>query len=171
MLRSKKARAFSYGGDAIQEVEALCQTYLLLEEVKVNSFGDWSNGARKSLIFDAALEKCRRLFPSTSGSFFSPKATRPKYNDKKKRDDKEEEEKDKEASNRPTSKRKGEDNSQRVVCYEVSVPQELSVGDIFLTSVKVGDSTRKVKLTVPEGRPTTLRFKLSPATKKQKTKS
>jgi hypothetical protein len=47
------------------------------------------------------------------------------------------------------------------VSFEVTVPQNLIAGDTFLTAVKVGDTSRKVKLTVPEGNPSSLRFTLN----------
>jgi hypothetical protein len=149
----KKRRAFSYGGDTIREVEALCQAYVGLDGVeKVKDFGDWSGGARKSHIVDAALEKCRTLFPSTSGSFFSKKLSTKSKKGEDPADDAAPKPKE------PPSGGGGEASSKQ---YEVAVPSKLKEGDTFLTAVKVGDATRKVKLTVPKGRPSTLRFKLS----------
>jgi hypothetical protein len=151
----RKSRAWKYGGESIREVEAVCQASLLLGDVKAVSsdFGDWSGGARKSAIFDAALEKCRSLFPSLSGSFFSKKAA---VKGKKGKESSE-------AIPSSGSKRKepGDAEEMTKVSFEVTVPQDLVAGDTFLTGVKVGDTTRKVKLTVPEGNPASLRFALN----------
>uniref|UniRef100_A0A7S4JCT2 Uncharacterized protein n=1 Tax=Odontella aurita TaxID=265563 RepID=A0A7S4JCT2_9STRA len=40
----------------------------------------------------------------------------------------------------------------------VSVPKKLKVGDTFEVKVKIGTQTKKVKLTVPEGKPSKLKF-------------
>ena len=46
--------------------------------------------------------------------------------------------------------------------FEVAVPKGLKSGDTFLTSVKVGDSEPiKVKLTVPDGDHSSLRFNMN----------
>lgn len=159
----KKHRAFSYGGDTIREVDTLCNAYLALGDSKKfdnTGFGDWSGGARKSSILDAALGKCRILFPSTSGSFFSKKLTT-----KSKRGVGDDDAGDDDDLTSP-SKRKQPGQGKRVVSYEVAVPESLEEGDTFLTAVKVGGATQKVKLTVPKGSPSTLRFKLTTPTKK-----
>lgn len=74
----KRVRAWKYGADSVREVEALCQAYLAMGNLdgiqEKTDFGDWSGGSRKSAIFDAALSKCRTLYPTLSGNFFSKKS-------------------------------------------------------------------------------------------------
>ena len=116
-------------------------------------FGDWSGMARKSTIFFFALEKSRSLFPSLSGNFFSKKASAKakkgssigESTDGKRKE--------------PTSGDATEETVKKP--FDVNVPKELAAGDTFYTSVKVGETTQKIKLKVPEGNPATLRFYLS----------
>jgi hypothetical protein len=147
----RRSRAWKYGRESVREVEVVCQAYMALGDVKQigSDFGDWSGGGRKSAIFDAALEKCRSLFPSVSGNFFTKKAS---SKTKKGSESDAAGGKRKEPSDEP------EETTR--VSFEVAVPQELKAGDTFLTSVKAGENTKKVKLTVPEGNPSTLRFTL-----------
>jgi hypothetical protein len=166
----QKSRAWKYGQGAIREADALIQAYFALgeEEKKTESSslssGDhhhlnhWSGGAQKSVVLQAALEKCRLLFPSLSGSFFSKKAsTKPKTNEDTDADA------DPNAAPAPGAGKRKLGGEMTKVSFEVSVPQELGAGDTFLTSVKVGggEQTKKVKLTVPAGNPSTLRFSLN----------
>lgn len=149
----QKSRAWKYGSDSIREVDALCQAYLVLGEEKNlgSDFGDWSGGARKSAIFSAALEKSQSLFPSLSGYFFTKKASGKTKKGNTSSD-----------PDPAKGKRKGcgEENATTKVSFEVAVPKELVAGGTFLTTVKVGTTTQKVKLKVPEGSPSTLRFTL-----------
>jgi hypothetical protein len=71
----KKSRSFRYGHSAIHEVDAVCQAYFALGEGKRirSNLPDWSGGGQKSAIFEAALEKCRSLFPTLTGGFFFKK--------------------------------------------------------------------------------------------------
>ena len=47
------------------------------------------------------------------------------------------------------------------ISFEAAVPKGLTTGDTFVTSVNVGNAEPiKVKLTVPDGKPSTLRFSL-----------
>ncbi|KAG7346110.1 hypothetical protein IV203_005178 [Nitzschia inconspicua] len=158
----EKTRAFKYGGDPVHEVEALCQAFLYFgepNEVASTEFGDWSGGGgRKSAIFDAALIKCKELFPSVSSSFFSKKGTAKSNKDSsngtggKKR---------KEAPVDLASPTSPSAHGTKKISFEVNVPKGLTTGDTFLTQVKVGEGDPiKVKLTVPAGNPTTLRFNL-----------
>mmetsp|Transcript_15216 Transcript_15216/g.43971 ORF Transcript_15216/g.43971 Transcript_15216/m.43971 type:complete len:517 (+) Transcript_15216:513-2063(+) len=152
-----RCRAWKYGANTLREVEAVCQAFLAYgsdEEVTEVSggsaaFGDWSGGGRKAKIFDAAIEKCKKMFPTLTGSYFSKKAIAAVKSKKN-------------AGNEPQQagdKRKEPPEEDMVVMpYEVAVPSGVSAGDSFLTTVRVGDFTKKLKLTVPETNPTTLRF-------------
>lgn len=74
----KKIGAFKNGGDHVYEVEAMCQAYLFFalpgEMPQIVDFGDWSGGSdRKEFLFHTAVDKCKQLFPSLSGTFFAKK--------------------------------------------------------------------------------------------------
>ena len=151
----ERTRAWKYGQEAIREVDALLQAFFALGENKSiqSDVSNWSGGGQKSAVLKAALEKCRHLFPTLSGSFFSKKAVA-----KSKKGDSGDSVED---TDEGREKRKLVEPSQVTkVSFEVAVPQDLVAGNTFLTTVKVGDETKKVKLTVPNGNPSTLRFTL-----------
>jgi hypothetical protein len=175
----RETRAWKYGmNDSIPEMEALCHAYMALGETNnderaavTDDFGDWSGGARKSTIFLAALAKCKLLFPSLSGTFFSKKTS----SKAKKGPDGGGDEDDADDDNDNTGKRKvgpdggggksqqsTEQQTTKKVSFEVAVPKGLLSGDTFFSSVKVGNGVDpiKVKLTVPSGTHSTLRFNL-----------
>lgn len=158
----KKTRAWKYGVDSVREVDALCGAYLALSEIKgevdTAEFGDWSGGARKSAIFQAALEKCKVLFPSLSGTFFSKKTSSKSNKGTGQPHDPDE-------GDGSAKRKQGADdspsNETTKASFEVAVPKGLSSGDTFFSSVKVGEAEPiKVKLTVPSGNHSTLRFNL-----------
>ena len=72
----KRVRAWRYGADTVREVEALCQAWANMghNDAITEDFGEWSGGSRKSAIFDAALSKCREMYPTLSTTFFSKKS-------------------------------------------------------------------------------------------------
>lgn len=157
----EKAKGWKYGQNSIRELDALCEGFLALGDESTaaipttTSFGDWSGNARKSTVFLAALEKCKALFPTLSGNFFSKKAS---AKSKKNSDD---------AANdappeNPAKRKEPEASKEEMVSvsYEVAVPTELSAGESFFTTVKFGDGTKKLKLTVPASNPSSLRFTL-----------
>lgn len=151
----KKTPAMKYGVASIREVEALCKAYLSTEYVNAARIesNDWSGGARKSSIFAAALETCRSQFPTVTGNFLFKNLSKSK-------------EKGKEGTTAGSKRKKLAESSDSSgksnnMSFEVSVPQNMTAGDTFLTVIKFGESsTKKVKLTVPEGNPSTLRFSL-----------
>ncbi len=151
-----KMRGWKYGTESIREVEAMCQAYLGIEDetgdaIDNGSFGDWSGGGRKVLIFENALAKCKAIFPTLSGAFFSKKAT---ASAKTRKGSKEED------VVGGGEKRKDPDGDPGMtkMSFEVAVPVGLSAGDSFFTTVKVGEATKKLRLTVPKSNPSTLLF-------------
>jgi len=176
-----KMRAWKYGSEPFYEVDALCQAYLSLGDTiqddlaSSSDFGDWAGGGRKSMIFKAALAKCKTLFPSLSANavFGKSKAKKVKSSNSGTQDapDPDEIKKGKRKSPSASSDDMdlllsgGHQSSERdtkKVSFEVSVPIGLTSGDTFLTSVRVGGSgPMKIKLTVPEGDHSTLRFHLN----------
>jgi len=195
----KKLRAFKYGSNSILEVDALCQAYLALgdeDKTTCNSgtsdFGDWSGGGRKLAIFQQALSKCKSLFPTLSATNFfgKSKSKKAKSNQNSAGPDPDDDNNNNNTKNstRKSSKRKAGDSdddqldnengnsssnsNKKKVSFEVAVPSGLKSGDTFLTSVKVGDSQPiKVKLTVPKGNHSTLRFNLNVPNKKSSKKA
>ena len=147
-----KSRIWKYGSNSIPEVAALSQAYLSFgEKTFRDSVSNWSGGAQKSAVLIAAVEKCRLMFPSLSGNSFSKKSS-----SKSKSTD----------PSTPSSTAGGKrgaatvDDSNDMASFEVKVPGHLAAGSTFLSTVNLGGKTKKVKLTVPEGNPTTLRFSL-----------
>jgi hypothetical protein len=160
-----KSRKWKYGYGSLPEVAALCQAYLALGEEKKMQRDtlDWSGGGQKSVVLSTAIEKCRKLFPSLSGSFFSKQGLF-----KSKKTDNLEQSR---PNSNVTGKRKAPIGATESVSFSVTVPDNLVEGNSFLTKVKVGGQTKKVKLTVPAGNPTTLRFVLQVPSDEAGTKS
>jgi hypothetical protein len=173
----KRVRAWKYGSDSIREVDAMCQAYLSLGDTTQDGlagsdFGDWSGGGRKLVIFKSALSKCQTLFPSLSANTFFGRSKVKKgrgsqtaapdpdeSQNQRKGGSKRKSQSSNNSSSSTPSASLTEENTKKV-SFEVAVPTGLKSGDTFLTSVKVVDSQPiKVKLTVPEGRHSTLRFK------------
>ena len=103
---------------------------------------EWSEESQAATILEAALKKCRNLFPTLATSLYSKKEMRVKkgeWTGKKRK-----------LSSSDTSRRS----------FEVAIPPGLAAGDTFFTSIHVGDKTKKVRLTVPEGASEALRFSL-----------
>eukprot|EP00536_Pseudo-nitzschia_multiseries_P002255 jgi/Psemu1/251486/estExt_Genewise1Plus.C_300056 len=176
-----KARAWKYGSTSLREVDAMCQAYLSLgdsirDEIAstgTSDFGDWSGGGRKSVIFKAALAKCKTLFPTLSANavFGKSKSKKGKSSSNHTQDaqDPDEFKSGKRKSPSPSSDdmnlllSEGHPSSEletKKVSFEVAVPVGLTSGDTFLTTVSVAGSSRKVKLRVPEGDHSTLRFNM-----------
>jgi len=69
-------RMWKYKHGGFSEVDALCSAFLKLNEkanISVDP-NDWSGGGRKAAVLDAALCKCKELFPSLSGAHYSKRA-------------------------------------------------------------------------------------------------
>jgi hypothetical protein len=127
-------------------VDALLAVYAKLipaEEQRTKqetTSGDWSGEAHFLRTITAALEKCRELFPSLSGSFLSSKKV--------------------------TKKKRPAPANETQQVFRVSIPEGLSAGDTFLTEIVMGETKKRIRLTVPAGDATTLRFSLTVPGKK-----
>eukprot|EP00977_Amphora_coffeiformis_P014319 scaffold3967_cov179-Amphora_coffeaeformis.AAC.1 len=126
-------------------IDALVAAYVQLvpkeeqrEKQQQNMLGDWSFDAQQNRMLDLAMEKCHELFPTLSNTFLSSRKT---TGPKKKRG------------------APGESETQQQV-FRVSVPEGLAEGDTFLTEITVGETKKRLRLTVPKGGATTLRFTL-----------
>ena len=150
----KKTRTWKYGPGGVNEAEALILAYLKSGEKKVlgGDPNDWSGGAQKEATLIAALAKCKELFPSLSGTFYSKKALQKSKNQS--------EGEGKEEEGRGAAPQlSGTKRS-----FEVEVPGGLEEGETFTTTITTGTSAKKVKLTVPAGKPRILRFSLDLST-------
>lgn len=147
-----KSRAWRYEPGSLPEVDALCQAYLGLNDRKtvIVDPNDWSGGAKKVAILKAALEKCKELFPTLSGTFYSKKTGQKTKNQNAA---------DKAETEKGTLQLAGSKRS-----FEVEVPEGLSEGETFTTTIRSGENSKKVKLTVPGGKPRMLRFSLDLST-------
>lgn len=152
-LTRGRAVKFHRKAAGVEEIiELLTATFLKVNKDQPVSGprSDWSGEGQKTDVLRLALEKCKVLFPTLSGALFSRKRS-PKP---KKTDD----------SSPATGKKRPRDPSPRKSTtkrsFEVKVPAGLSAGDHFLVSVRASGVEKKVKLTVPEGTPATLRFAL-----------
>ena len=148
----RKTDAWRYEPDSVSEVGALClaftklytsDTKLYLSDcrVKVNP-NDWSGGGRRLVLLESAIKKCKELFPTTSGAFFSKKSLLKAKNQQSK-----------------TERRGGASGIGPVAgtrrCFEVEVPR---VGETFTTTVMAAEVTKRVKLTVPSVEPGVRQF-------------
>ena len=167
-------RAWSYHKYPLREVEALCQAYMGLgSEAAIDiggtggkaDFGDWTGGGRKEAIFIKALAKCKELFPNLTPNFFSKQAS----SSSKLRKDGTEGDADDPTPGHVNNKRKetpalstpaaSGGDEMVTMSYEVVVPAGLTPGQSFLTTIDVGGTKKKFRLTVPATNPSTLRFK------------
>lgn len=144
-----KSRAWKYQrkNGVKDAVEALTAAYVRVvkDQSLSGARSDWSGESQLTAIFQAALRKCKELYPSLSGTFsFSRQRALPKP---------------KSADISGGLKRKG---GAQVVkkSFEVAVPQGLTEGETFLASIKVGEIVKKVRLTVPGEAASSLRFTL-----------
>ena len=106
---------------------------------------DWSGESQLFTTIIAALQKCKELYPSLSRNFSFTRQRAPT--------------KPKSPSFSATSKRKQSPNHE-TKSFEVAIPEGLKKGDTFLTSIAIGDSTKRVRLTVPSESASSLRFSL-----------
>ena len=150
--------AFKQSGQPVSEVEVLCQGFLHfaspMKTPSESDLGDWSDGSnRKERLFIEAVEECKRLFPSLSGAFLPKKSTSTtKGGTGQKR---------KESTVDVSTPASPSTHGTKKISFEAVVPKGLTTGDTFVTSVNVGNADPiKVKLTVPTGNPSTLRFSL-----------
>mmetsp|Transcript_23051 Transcript_23051/g.33002 ORF Transcript_23051/g.33002 Transcript_23051/m.33002 type:complete len:140 (+) Transcript_23051:50-469(+) len=108
------------------------------EKIEFSS-SDWSSETKKSDVVRAALAKCKHLFPSLPQTLYAKKKASKKKNE-------------------------STDNIKRVadgmVQFVVDVPADLQVGEKFETTVRIGDQMKTIRLTVPEGNPSKLKFSL-----------
>lgn len=147
VVELEKTREWKFGRSPIPEVEALCQIYQARKDAKLitSPSNNWSGGSSKSVILEAALEKCRELFPMLSTTLFAKrkKKATPKPLSF--------------AEDDPDSKRSAPDDDETKE-FVVDVPRGLEVGEKFQTTIQIGHQLKTIRLTVPAGNPEKLKF-------------
>ncbi|GAX12039.1 hypothetical protein FisN_8Lh139 [Fistulifera solaris] len=139
-----KGSSWRYKKSGAKEViNALTTAYLRLNKGTQHSdqSADWNGETFSSSVLLDAIRKCQQLFPSHSGGFLHTKKKTAKQKEE------------------AGVKRKGAPSDEKRP-FEVTIPDGLSAGDSFVTSIQDGDKVKKVRLTVPEGANHTLRFHL-----------
>ena len=114
------------------------------------SSNNWSMDSQGADLLSAALTSCGALFPSLSSSFFSSKKITKKKKAPAGND-----------AHRLGGKRKEPDGSFTVVQqFSARIPNGLTAGESFLTEIQAGGKIKRIRLTVPEGAASNLRFSL-----------
>ena len=186
----EKTRAWRYGRGSVPPIELLLACFSAhgntnQEEATDGDTANWSGKSKKILALKAAIQRCQELFPALAGSIYSRKKFKkqtsaaarqsqnqqqnhnapstsasafgpmrvpgPKSTPKKR---------PREQGGKDTSSNSGEKQ------FVVDVPAGKEVGDKFQTTVEVGGETKTIRLTVPKGNPTKLKFSMKiPSTK------
>jgi len=146
-----KTRSWKYNTESLPEVEALCQVYLARPKTQeLQQPCDWSGESKKAVFFRAALKECETSFPTLKSTLY--KRNKIKRISASKSEDQED-------SAPPQSKKRPASDSS-VQQFMVDVPPGLEEGEKFETTVKLGSKMKTLRLTVPVGRPSKLKFSL-----------
>lgn len=156
----RRTRAWKFGA-SMPEAGALCQAYLARKDhKKVHAeTSNWIGGGQKNAVLKAALEICQELFPRLPKELYGKRKTRSRA--KTKTTD------SAPPAEAPSRKRKEPEAPQGAKTFAVAVPEGLSAGDKFDTTITLGDgSNKKIRLTVPAGNPQKLQFSFTPSPSK-----
>jgi hypothetical protein len=156
--RSWKYHSTSAGVRDIVQVLTTAYLKVSKEQPVLGSRSDWSGEGQKADVLQLALDKCKELFPSVAATLNSKRRpAKPKTKTGLSSPDAAGTKRSRDPS--PTTKGTVKRS------FEVKVPDGLAAGDSFLVSLRPHGVEKKIKLTVPEGTPATLRFFLQvPAT-------
>lgn len=155
----RRTRAWKYGQASIPEVDALCQAYLDRKDHKKvqTETSNWVGGGQKTAVLEAAIEKCQELFPQLPKHLYGKRKARSRSKTKAT-----DSAPPTEASSRKR-KEPGRPSPPDLTpqTFAVTVPDGLTAGDKFDTTVELGNgSNKKIRLTVPAGNPQKLQFSL-----------
>ena len=152
----ERRKVFKFNRTKLPEVDALMEVFLARKDSKGLTFGamDWSGGAKKSDVLEAALMKCKALYPALQQALYVKKKSKKSAKTEPGQDE-------------PTNKRAASDGT---VQFVVDVPENLKVGEKFETTVRVGDQRKTIRLTVPVGLPSKLKFSLKVPTEESEAK-
>ena len=142
ILSKNQAWKYHRKNGAKDVVEALTAAYSQIENQRRLSGErcNWSGESQLTATLRMALQKCKEMFPTVSGKFYvTKKTTTPK-------------------KSAPEPVCGNESTAEKT--FVVSVPPGLSEGETFMASIKVGSTSKKVRLTVPSGNASSLRFNL-----------
>lgn len=129
-------------------IEALTTAYLRTtkEAAKRENLADWSGESQLATLMFSAVEKSRARFPSLTGSYSSFRS-KPKP-------------KPKGGDEPPGADNKRKDLPMVKKTFEVAVPDGTEEGETFFANIMVGSTLKKIRLTVPAGSASSLRFAL-----------
>jgi len=119
------------------------------KSISVLSQGGWGTSDHLRATFRAVVAECKSMFPHFKSGF--PTKRKPKRKEPPKEENIEAV-KEVEATQEPAPK--------KTKMYEVTIPDGLSEGNTFVSIIRDGANERSVRLTVPAGRQSTLRFEL-----------
>ena len=145
---NRRTLLYEKNSGLIDVIEALIVAFTsTYDEAKTCSYVDpfdWSGESQLITTAVVALQKCKELYPSLSRNFsFTRQRAPPKL---------------KSPPFSVSSKRKLSNHETK--SFEVAIPDGLTEGDTFLTSIMIGDATKRVRLTVPSESASSLRFSL-----------
>jgi len=143
------SREWKLGRSSIPEIETLCQIYQARNDSNAITLqsNDWSSSFSKSAVLEAALEKCRELFPMLASTIYSKNKKKMTSKSIVRSDD-------------PTGTHTDARANEVARQFVVEVPQGLEVGEKFQTTIQVGDQLKTIRLTVPAGKPEKLKFSM-----------
>jgi hypothetical protein len=148
-LRKSSSWRYKKQDGAKDVVNALSVAYINVFKENAGSslehLSDWSGESQLTATLEAAVGKCKELYPTLSRNYsFSRQRVQHKT---------------KSLDSSIGSKRKHSPQHEKRA-FEVTVPEGLKEGDSFLTSVMVGETMKRVRLTVPSESASSLLFSL-----------
>jgi hypothetical protein len=143
----EKTRDWKFSRSSIPEVEILCQIYQSRRDAKpmTSQTNDWSGGGSKSATLEAALDKCRELFPMLSTTVYSKRKKKISTTQLIADD---------------SSVKRSSLSDEETKHFVVDVPRGLDVGEKFQTTIQIGNQLKTIRLTVPTGNPEKLKFSM-----------
>jgi hypothetical protein len=174
-----KLMPLRYGSVSIPEVDAVCRSYLRNADERDFLFctSNWSSNPNKAHLFRQAIKKCEELYPGIAKCLYR-KSKIKKIASELIREPGDEESKgqgfgpESESAGEPRDDpscelalESDESNNEmsledKVHHFVVDVPQDMDVGDKFETQINVGGRVKTIRLTVPSGPPTKIKFSL-----------
>jgi hypothetical protein len=125
---------------------------------------NWSGDDHRASMIRAMVQACKETFPALTGSYCSIKPNRTRRMKRTAsnmdKDPVEDDDNEDDASYHESGINDGKKFNRLGPSYEAKVPAGLIAGDTFTAVVNTKGGVKKVRLTVPEGEPSTLQFSL-----------